>query len=425
MDCFTLFVMTTWGFVMRKIVLFVLISVSMFTVTVFADTAGFASADTAVYKSKSTSSSRMHKLSAGEQVAITARAGKWFAVKASGKSGFVETKNIRLTQTDAKTTAVLNIRSKPSAGSDKLGQFQKGEKITLYGLCGDFYMVMHQGKSAYVHMDYVKGDFLDLLPSLPADEENLDTFAEIKQNWSIVPETAPTIENFNVKKLGATDLTIAYSYEPKILIFHTHASEMYKDSNPDEPMDGIVGVGERLANYLRENYGIGVIHSRDVFDRVDGELHILGAYDRMTPVIEKILKEHPSIEVVIDLHRDGVPENQIYTKTINGEKTAQIMFVNGISSTLANGRVYSSASIPNPHVFTNLAFSYQMHKAIGEACPGLTRKIYVTQYRYSLSLAPKTLLIEVGAQNNTMAEAFSAVEPIAKGIAKVILGKQG
>lgn len=36
-----------------------------------------------------------------------------------------------------------------------------------------------------------------------------------------------------------------------------------------------------------------------------------------------ILEEHPSIEVVIDLHRDGVGEDTHLVTEVNGKPTAQ------------------------------------------------------------------------------------------------------
>ena len=55
--------------------------------------------------------------------------------------------------------------------------------------------------------------------------------------------------------------------------------------------------------------------------------------------------------------------------------------------------------------------------------PGFTRKIYLKSYRYNMHLCPKSLLIEVGAQTNTLQEAVNAMDPLAQVLDKVLSGK--
>ena len=100
----------------------------------------------------------------------------------------------------------------------------------------------------------------------------------------------------------------------------------------------IVGVGDRLTEILRDTYGFNVIHHTQVYDMIDGELDRNKAYTLAAPDIQQILDENPSIEVVIDLHRDGV-DGQKFVKDINGKPTAQIMFFNGLSRTARNGAI--------------------------------------------------------------------------------------
>ena len=53
--------------------------------------------------------------------------------------------------------------------------------------------------------------------------------------------------------------------------------------------------------------------------------------------------------------------------------------------------------------------------------PNFTRKVYLNAYRYSLHMAPKSLLIEVGAQTNTKEEILNSMEPLADILARVLL----
>ena len=61
-----------------------------------------------------------------------------------------------------------------------------------------------------------------------------------------------------------------------------------------------------------------------------------------------------------------------------------------------------------------------MQKAAYENYPGLTRKIYIKGYRYNMHMSSKSMLIEVGAQNNTVQEAKNAMEPLADLLNKVL-----
>ncbi len=134
--------------------------------------------------------------------------------------------------------------------------------------------------------------------------------------------------------------------------------------------------------------------------------------------MEQILADNPSIEVVIDLHRDGIKEGVQLVTEVNGKQTAQIMFFNGLSKTTANGNL---DELPNPYLSDNLAFSLQMKIMAEEYYPGFARSNYLKGYRYNLHYRPKSILVEVGAQTNTVQEAMNAMEPLADLLHKVLM----
>ena len=232
-------------------------------------------------------------------------------------------------------------------------------------------------------------------------------FDYLRQNFYQVDNTT-TVDHklLDVNKLLGKDMTISKNAKgPQILIYHTHSQEAYKDSKPGDVSMSIVAVGDYLERLLEEKYGIEVLHHKGQYDVESRD----GAYSKSRPDLEKILKENPSIEVVIDLHRDGVPEKLHLVTEINGKPTAQLMFFNGLSYTTARGKLDHLA---NPYIEDNLALSFQMQLAAAEYYPGLTRKIYLKGYRYNLHLKPKSMLVEVGAQTNTFQEALNAMEPL-------------
>lgn len=235
--------------------------------------------------------------------------------------------------------------------------------------------------------------------------------------YTVDSSTSVDPEQLNAQTLLGKDLTIDQSGEgPKVLIYHTHSQEAFADSGKGEESDTIVGVGEYLAQLLNETYQIPTLHHKGVYDLIDGKLDRSRAYELALPEVEKILKENPSIEVVIDLHRDGVGDSTHLVEEINGKPTAQIMFFNGMSRTKANGPI---EYLKNPYIEDNLAFSLQMQLA-AQKYPGFTRRIYLKSYRYNMHVTPKTLLVEAGAQTNTVEEMRNAMEILAETLDTVL-----
>lgn len=250
-------------------------------------------------------------------------------------------------------------------------------------------------------------------PVVQISREKLNDFDYLIQNFYTVDRTT-TIDGslLNAGKLLGMDMHLTTTAEqPQILIHHTHSQEMYVDSD-GSPATSIVGVGEYLAKLLRERYGYNVIHDTGEYDIIDHD----HAYSYAGPATEQILAENPSIEVVIDVHRDGILKGHLVTE-VNGKQTAQIMFFNGLSRTTSNGEL---AYLYNPYIAENLAFSLQTKLMGEEYYPDFTRANYLKGYRYNLHYRPKSMLVEVGAQTNTVAEAMNAMEPLADMLHKVL-----
>lgn len=231
------------------------------------------------------------------------------------------------------------------------------------------------------------------------------------------PTTMINDEQLNYNKLMEYDATLKQdNSKPQILIYHTHSKEGYADSNPEDAATTIMGVGEYLSALLRNEYGYNVLHHLGQYD-LEGRDY---AYSNAAAGLEKVLQDNPSIEVMIDLHRDAVKEGTRLVTDQNGMEMAQFMFFNGLCYTRQLGKL---TSLPNPYIQENIAFSFQMKLAAEEYYPGLTRKSYLKGYRYNLQYRPKSLLIELGAQTNTLNEAMNSCIPLAQLIDMVLSGE--
>lgn len=220
----------------------------------------------------------------------------------------------------------------------------------------------------------------------------------------------------NGKVLLNMDLKLKKSEKPQILIYHTHGSETYRGSKKGKKSDTVIGVGDVLVKNLRKK-NIAVIHDRNIYDVKNGKEERSKAYNYAANAIEDHLKKYPSIKVVIDLHRDGVSEQTKLVTTQKGRRMAQIMFFNGMSRTASNGDI---KYLRNPNKQMNLAFSLQLQAQAAKKYPGFTRKIYMKGYRYNLHYRGRSLLVEVGAQNNTLSQAKASMSLLAELLSDVL-----
>ncbi len=252
------------------------------------------------------------------------------------------------------------------------------------------------------------------------DRASLLNFQFLMNQFYVVDSSTACDESvFSPQILLDKDLTMDVTGdEPKILIYHTHSQESFADSTPGDVYGTVIGLGNTLADILQNQYGVAVYHDVGTYDVIDGQIDRSEAYAMALPVVEEILAAYPSIKVVIDLHRDGVNENTHLVTTINGKPTAKIMFFNGLCRNAAGTDGY----MQNPYLEDNLAFSLKMQLKAAEKYPDFTRRIYLRSYRFNMHVAPRTLLVECGAQTNTVEEVQNAMAPLADILYSVLTG---
>ena len=115
------------------------------------------------------------------------------------------------------------------------------------------------------------------------------------------------------------------------------------------------------------------------------------SYKKSLETIERNLKEHPSIKIVFDVHRDalGDAQNKVkFTADINGEKAAQAMLVCGTNSM---GLWFDNWE-------DNLRFAMQIQDRLERCYPGLARPVNIRRERFNLHATRGSVLIEVGTK---------------------------
>jgi stage II sporulation protein P len=204
--------------------------------------------------------------------------------------------------------------------------------------------------------------------------------------------------------------------QPAVLIVHTHGSESYtrekgqtyEETAKYRTLDtdyNMVAVGDLLARLLEEA-GIRVIHDRQTHDYPSYN----SSYNNSRKSVKEYLQEYPSIRLVLDVHRDALERadgSQIATgATVDGEKSAQIMFLVGTDE---SGNYH-------PDWKDNLAMATKLNVLMEHIAPGITRPSTLRAQRFNQDLGTVALLVEVGAAGNTLTEALRAIPVLAQAI---------
>ncbi len=255
-----------------------------------------------------------------------------------------------------------------------------------------------------VHYGSFKGD----------DYIDLDIAGQVR-NVTSVPN-----EKLLAESRLAPDISIEKNGEPQILIMHTHTTESYEpyerdfyDSSfisrtTDERMN-MVAVGEAIAVQLEEA-GIGVIHNTVMHDYPSYN----GSYDRSRETVQSILKEYPSIKIVLDIHRDAIEradgERIAPIADINGRNAAQIMIISGCDD----------GTMDMPDHMKNFRFACMLQRQLESDYKGLTRPILFDYRKYNQDLTTGSILIEVGGHANSIDQAVYSGELIGRSLAECL-----
>lgn len=226
----------------------------------------------------------------------------------------------------------------------------------------------------------------------------------------------------DLNALTPPPIALSDTEDPQILILHTHTSEAYTMDGTDiyvptgeartiDAYYNTVRVGEEIAKVLRQA-GYGVIHDTELYDYPNYN----GAYQRSARSVEEWRAQYPSIQIVLDVHRDALAaaDGTVYKTAaeIEGRKTAQCMLVVGTDSSLGTPGGWQE----------NLAFAVQLESRLNADWPTLARPIALRPTRFNQEQLPGSILVEVGSHGNTLQEALAAGRYFASSLAKLLDG---
>lgn len=210
------------------------------------------------------------------------------------------------------------------------------------------------------------------------------------------------------------------SSEPSILIFHTHTTESYQildrdfyavgfTSRSEDSSRNMVRIGSEITAQL-QNAGFKVLHDTNIYDK-----KYSGAYERSGAAIDEYLKKYPSIQVILDIHRDAIQDaSGNKTKpvaSIGGKKAAQIMIISG-----CEGDGVSDF----PDWQYNLRFAMKLQQKCTSMYPNLMRPLLFDNRRYNMYKSHCSLLIEIGSDSNTLDEAAYSGRLLGKALSDML-----
>lgn len=225
----------------------------------------------------------------------------------------------------------------------------------------------------------------------------------------------------DVAALASAPVHITLSDGPQVLILHSHGSEaytpagndLYQQSDPYRTTDcnyNVVRVGEEMARVFREQ-GFEVIHDTTLYDYPSYN----EAYDRSLAAAQRWLSQYPSIQVVLDVHRDALAgeDGTIYKAVSDegGEQAAQVMLVVGTDGT---GK--------HPLWQENLTFAMRVQQQLLDDHDALARPMVLRASRFNQHLSVGSVLVEVGTHGNTLQEALLGARLFAQSTATVLEG---
>lgn len=229
-------------------------------------------------------------------------------------------------------------------------------------------------------------------------------------------------KSLNIEKVLAQtpDLQIDDITQPSVLIFHTHTSEGYEmierewyakgyPGRSNNPALNIVRVGSEISKCLTEA-GYTVIHDKVIHDDTYGT-----AYEHSGKSVQKYLEEYPSIQIVLDVHRDAIHldsgDKIKPVAEINGKKAAQIMIITGAQE----GKITEF-----PDWEQNLCFTLHLQKQCEQMYPGLMRPVLFSPRKYNMYMSHCNVLLEMGSDVNTLDEAVYSGRLVAQALAEMM-----
>lgn len=262
---------------------------------------------------------------------------------------------------------------------------------------------------------------------IPSEKISTPTPTQIPQTTSVPSENVTVVGNMKISNATKYDVDLEQLAKnpmpfaidnggPQVLIVHTHTTESFNDENSYTSSDrttdenkNITAVGNVISDILNEN-GIDTVHDTTVHDYPSYN----GSYTRALATIKENLGKYPSIKIVLDVHRDGIVREdgtkvKVLTQ-IDNSPCAQVMIVAGSNA----------SGLSHDKWRENMKFAAHIQKESNNMYPTLMRPLNLREERFNTHMTTGSLILEIGSNGNTLAEAKKGAECIANVLCNVL-----
>jgi stage II sporulation protein P len=220
--------------------------------------------------------------------------------------------------------------------------------------------------------------------------------------------TEPPVGDLTGAEFPPTVENKVYSNETLIALYNTHTSETYELTDGLTHLKGRAGgvavATNELARVLQDTYKLKIAHVEKIHDTAYGK-----SYVESEKTVKTLLQENPGLQMVIDVHRDGLLPRERTLVRLGGQDTAKILLVVG-----------TDARAAHPNWRKNLEFARLVAAKMDQFYPGLSRGIAIKDGRYNQQHHPRGLLVEIGSAKNSTDEAVRSARLFANVLVAVL-----
>ena len=178
-----------------------------------------------------------------------------------------------------------------------------------------------------------------------------------------------------------------------IAMYSTHSDESYEKGDGTASKEGSGGIYDVDKALKAELEKLGIEVELDTTTHLP---HDAKAYSRSRRTAEELMKLGP--DALLDIHRDGIPDESEYETTVDGAETSKVRLLVGRS---------------NPDASANREFAKQLKAVADEKYEGLVKDIFIGKGDYNQGLYPQAILLEFGTHTTDKEDAIDATKYMA------------
>lgn len=188
--------------------------------------------------------------------------------------------------------------------------------------------------------------------------------------------------------------------KPIVYLYNTHQTEKYIKRNNMDYEPSVMNITSYLNEKLNDRNIPTMMEYRSISKVLSDNNWKYGySYKVSRTFIEDAVSKNPSIKYLFDIHRDSGTHDST-TLCINDKCYAKVLFLVGLE---------------NPNYIENQKYAEELHKMVNNRVDKLSKGILQKQGKgvngvYNQDFSSRTMLIEIGGENNYVEEVYNTLD---------------